>query len=539
MKQKHNFLILIIIAASLSTACFRKEDFDMGMLAKEQDVSYDLAVPMMDTRLTIENLMDMDGGLFVPDQDGLVHLIYAQPNVFVYEVGKLITVPNLSVLSISTGNIPYCKVDSVIKIERRDTLFYPINGLPVDARIEEIILDTAFLNLEVNNTLGIPLEVAFQVDNMRDASRNPIKFQYTIPAKGRLMEHLLLKQISLMIQGGVEDPPKIIVSTSIVAHLDQASNVFPNFQYGSVSAKASIQKMLYNSIKGYLGKYPLQVAGVVDVPGLANITIQRFKFYKADLRMITGLFGLSCPLRINNATVMALFKGLASRSIPLMPKDYDVPYPLPTDVPMNKVSEIFTPIQDLLQNLPYQFRYNLQGSLNPEENGNITNVMQRNSKIAFDLICDVPLWLSAENYVLSDTIKFGPIKEVSMIHRFEIKALITNAFPIDAIVSLSFLNAKNQVLFNLLDLDTIAGGEVGPAPDLHVIKPHTSTIATVLDSLEVAQLAETSQIILKARLDSKNKKEVKIYTNEQEGYIQAKMGARAKLQLGGLIIGQK
>ncbi|MEG1762833.1 MAG: hypothetical protein RR256_04405, partial [Bacteroidales bacterium] len=77
-------LLLGFIAISM-IACFHKEDFDMSMLAKEQNLPYDLALPLVDVNLTVANLT---GGLdmFVPDKEGLVHIIYGPPIPTFYSV---------------------------------------------------------------------------------------------------------------------------------------------------------------------------------------------------------------------------------------------------------------------------------------------------------------------------------------------------------------------------------------------------------------------------------------------------------------------
>ena len=65
MKAAGKFLFYVVLAA-VSVSCIHPEDFDMDRLASDP-VRYDIAMPLVDARLTIENLIDPKGGLFVPD----------------------------------------------------------------------------------------------------------------------------------------------------------------------------------------------------------------------------------------------------------------------------------------------------------------------------------------------------------------------------------------------------------------------------------------------------------------------------------------
>ena len=40
----------MVVVSMISVSCFREEDFDLDMIAKEQDVNYDLAVPLFELR---------------------------------------------------------------------------------------------------------------------------------------------------------------------------------------------------------------------------------------------------------------------------------------------------------------------------------------------------------------------------------------------------------------------------------------------------------------------------------------------------------
>ncbi|MDE6439668.1 MAG: hypothetical protein K2K51_01415, partial [Bacteroidales bacterium] len=79
MKRIAAFLGLMVVVSVLSVSCYREEDFNLKMIAKEQDVDYDLAIPLFETRLTIANLLSIFGRPenFPTASDGLVHLVYA------------------------------------------------------------------------------------------------------------------------------------------------------------------------------------------------------------------------------------------------------------------------------------------------------------------------------------------------------------------------------------------------------------------------------------------------------------------------------
>ncbi|MDE7338036.1 MAG: hypothetical protein K2M92_01985, partial [Bacteroidales bacterium] len=96
---------------------------------------YDIAMPLVDARLTIENLIDPKGGLFVPDENGLLHLVYTT-EAYEQTIIQDLTLGDHNI-SIGESGIPYSRLDTLLAFTSRDSMEIEIRNVSNDKEIKK------------------------------------------------------------------------------------------------------------------------------------------------------------------------------------------------------------------------------------------------------------------------------------------------------------------------------------------------------------------------------------------------------------------
>lgn len=535
VKRIAAFLSLLAVLSVLSVGCYREEDFNLGMLANEQDVNYDLAVPLFETRLTIANLLSVFGRdeNFPMGEDGLVHLVYALDKPLRFDIGDKISIPAITLASFDVSSVPYWKSDTVISVSQYDTVSVDINGLQEGASIHRIVLDSLMISLTGSYGIGFASTLDIRFTNVRQNGQ-PLSLHLDLEKGSGLSFVHLYQDVEMLFEGEARTTPRIIYEVSLRGNMNTAENEYPDVRTGSVRMRPEFSHVVYDRIEGYIGRFPIDFADVLDVSLLQNLNVDDIAFYEGKIDVVSTLRGCSVPIFIDKSGLTCRFADYPSAEVNMYPENYTLPYPEPTASVLEKTNVQEIDIHSLLAHKPKAFDYEIKATLNGGENNAALNVIERSSGLDMNIACDLPLHMRVNQFIMDDTLPFSGIEQIDLIKRFFLKGIVTNAFPLEVYMHLDFLDASGQVLFSPVDGDTIAGGRVGA--DLHVEEPAIYRLDTELTSDEVAMLKDTKYIRVWANISTYNKGEAKIYANsETEGFLRVKLGARAMLRLGNLM----
>lgn len=522
--------------AAVSTSCFRDEDFDLDMLAKDQNVDYDLAVPLFETRLTIANLLSVFGRdeNFPAGDDGLVHLVYALDKPLRFDIGNKITIPAITLAGFDIANVPYWKKDTVLSVTQYDTIGIDIRGLQENASINRIALDSILITLTGSYGIGMASTIDIRFTNVLQNGQ-PLALRLNLEKGAGLSYAYLYEDVEMVFEGEYRINPCIIYEVRFTGDMNTAENEFPDVRTGQVSMRPEFGQIVYDRIEGYIGKFDINFKDVLDVSLLQNLNVEDMQFYEGTVNVVSTLDGCSVPIYINESGLICHFgSDYPSADVDMYPENYTLPYPEPTDATLTKTSVQQIDIHSLLAHKPKAFNYLIDATLNGGENNAPLNIIKRSCGLDMNIACDLPLHFRINQFVMDDTLAFTGIEQIDLIKRFFLKGIVTNAFPLEVYLHLDFLDARGNVLFSPIDGDTVAGGRVGET--LHVEEPGVYRLDTELSSDEVAMLKETASIRVWAIVSTYDKGEAKIYVNsDEEGFLRVKLGARAMLRLGDLI----
>lgn len=525
----------MVVVSMLSVSCYREEDFNLKMIANEQDVNYDLAVPLFETRLTIANLLSIFGRdeNFPTASDGLVHLVYALDKPLRYEIGSQVSIPDAPLGNFELSGVPYWKNDTVLSVTQRDTILFDIRGLQPDAAIDRIVMDSVKIALSGSYGFGLASTVDIVFVNLRKDGR-PLEFHLNLEKGASLAYNQLFEDVEILFEGELREKPMVIYEIRFRSDMNTAENEYPDVRTGYVQMHPSLGQIAYDRIEGYIGKFDIRFDGALDV-GLQKLNVEDISFYEGTVDVVSTLRGCSVPIFINESDLICHFASdYPAAEVDMYPENYTLPYPEPTAAVLEETNVQQLNIHELLAHKPTDFSFLIDATLNGGENNDVSrNVIERNSGLDMDLACDIPLHMAVNEFIVDEVLPFSSIDKVDMIKRFFLKGIVTNAFPLEVYMHLDFLDASGNVLFSPVDGDTIAGGRT---ENMHVVEPAIYRLDTELTSDEVAMLKDTKSIHVWANINSYHKEEVKIYANsDTEGFMRIKLGARAMLRLGSIL----
>ncbi len=523
MKAAGRFLFCVVLAA-VSVSCFRKEDFDMDRLASDS-IRYDIAMPLVDARLTIENLIDPKGGLFVPDENGLLHLVYTTEPYEKKFIDKLTLGDHY--IGIGESGISYRRFDTLLVFTSRDSMALETRNLPAGTEIKKLYLHSVKLSFTVTNRFKDPLDWTLRFPNVKDASGAVLSVQRRL--EGDNTEEIVMEypRICIEMEGTV---PYVLRESE--ARVDMRGMKEDSVWYrGSYNIQGNLGNLLFERLEGYMGKVGFSFDGFMPIEGLGLERMDDVKFNAATINTDLLMKGVSAPARLEKASIV-IYNQKGTQDLEIFEPGYEVPYPAFDKVPLEEETLTKTDVRDVLVDRPTRISFAVLGMLNPDSEKDQLQAVEQDARIRMTLACDVSAWFSASNYTLTDTmaVAFDGIGDDTEVDYFNLKTIFKNAFPLDFDVDLMFLKRDYSPALVLFEDRFVESAAVGPEPDLHVTTPTVLTFEDELDDEQVAAVREAAYVVIRARINSYQKGDVKIYMpSENEGFFNAKVGFRTKI----------
>lgn len=521
MKTAGKFLFYVVLAA-VSVSCIHPEDFDMDRLASDS-MRYDIAMPLVDARLTIENIIDPKGGLFVPDETGLLHLVYTT-EPFEKKLIEDLTLGN-HYISIGEGGIPYRRLDTLLVFTSRDSMAIEIRNLPDGTEIKKLYLNSVRFSFTVTNRFMDPLDWKIRFPNVKEPSGAEISLQRRIESGHTEDITIDYPELYIEMEGSV---PYVLRENE--AQVDMRGMTQDSAQYwGGYSVEGSLGNMIFNKIEGYMEKVNFSFGGDLPIEGLGLDRMEDVGFNAATINTDFWLKGVSAPVRLAQS-VLEVHNRAGIQGVEVFEPDYDLPYPAINKVPMQEETLTKTDVKDVLVDHPSRISFWMLGSLNPDNEKDQLQAFEQNSLIRMTLACDVPAWFSASNYTLYDTLAVSFTNKDTEVNYLEIKTIFKNAFPLDFNVDLIFLNHDYSPAFVLFEDRLVESAAVGPEPALHVTAPTVQNFYDELTDEQVEAIRGASYAVIRAKINTYQKGDVKIYMpSENESFFNAKIGFRSKV----------
>lgn len=538
MKKKHSGLIgfLFLILISL-TSCIEKElDFENIKTQKWNSV---WALPLINSNLTLDDLLNDTTGIIHENEDGLITLVYESEELISYIAEEIVEIPDQAEILNEEFDLPDTLFGLTIEVDVPFALTFELEepGL----RIDSAILKNGTYDFTVRTDLNKDVaSVGFTVPNIVNKSNNsPLQFEFDLGYQPGINEIVRdttidLSNYTLVFENSGNSSNTILIIASVSLTDDANPNNSPYF----LSIGNVFENMEFEKFFGYIGH---QVVNLHDTIPLSVFALNEDGYFSLGPESVIikidvfNSFGLPVMLDIvkfkayhsnNNDSVDIYLFGEGNSS------EIEINYPTLNQIGQEIYTEVISDnsnINEVIEISPDKIFFDIDGQLNPDNDTTMTNFVLDTSTIRTYISLNLELFGSVHGFKVADTVDFE-MENIDEIKSLQFVVDIENGFPINTNVQLYFVDSVYNVLHSLLHADDqlMVAAVTGSEPDYKVISPSQKTTYIEVNDEEIKNLAETKEIIINVTLSTNNGQMVKIYNDY---YINLKMGAKVGLSL--------
>ena len=544
MKKRLSIFSCIIGLCLLAKSCVKEGDLDFSIIGFSDNFVYDFPIPLIDSRLTLgELLKNIDGQHVIPDDNGLLRLIYQKE--FSFDFSDLgVFIPNQQ-FSQNFSDVPVppsslFPADSIqISHGTFQTQLVTNDGIRIDsARVQR-------MNLQFEISTGIRNQARFVITspNIVDASGNLFTISMLLPGttssnQGRTTPPLDLSNYYIIPDNSnPSNPHALRFNYTITIFRDTLITE----HFASSTLSCSFENIDIDYAYGYFGRQVFGPnAGGIDLPIFERFPMDLLEIETANMTL-TVTNGLGIPVLLD-AEISTLTR---NPSNPIKTFDTIVPVghslnPL-TPVTASFQAEIQDLINDNLGQLPYRMEYSATVTTNPDDDQTVQNFVSKNSFVKVGIGAEVPMRLRVEGLVVSDTIAFAGLPFSEGIEFLTIRANLHNGFPLDAAIFLYLLDSDYQIIDSIWAIrgpnETekkplgIVGAVVNPITG-HVDNPSISQLEIPLNRNQIESLVETRYFKIKGILSTSDHENnlINIFSDSgKEGFLHIMIGCRLRI----------
>ena len=456
IKMKSTFklyLVAILLSGIITIQGCIKEEQDLNKITVSE-WNPSLAIPLVNSSLGLsELLIQANSSLIKTNSDGLLLLTY-KPEPFSTPGNDLIQLPDQifnKVLAngVSIGN-PL--KDTTIKTIFDDVLSYnTFKG----ARIDSIEIKSGYLSFFIKSSFKHDITVKI---NLPSFKKNGVPITMEVPVIYAENSPLVLvnKRIDLSDYTASLANNKIPVSYSTEI---KVSGSRPISSTDKIEITQTLGDFKFKALYGYFGQFvqsmPLNTIalGLFDksTPGMG-----KFSLANPTIRVnIENTLGIPIKGEIKTLETTSGEGNAVTSLLPFTGKDFSNPFIIPSPLsPTSDPGKLSLIINNenapnltkLLSSSPKNFSYAAEITLNPDVNAN--NFITEKSKITISPELELPLEGTAYGFSISDTFNFPEIPD-TIIESLLLRANITNMFPLNVRLQVTFLDAGYQKLDSL------------------------------------------------------------------------------------------
>ncbi len=394
------------------------------------DVSPEYAIPLINSSLSIQNILDQTntGDLLQIDGDNFITLEYDE------EV--------LGIDTISLVSIPGFSIPQVTPTQVTPTPF------PNDIDIDAISVKDGklFINFESNSPNDITVSI-----NIPSIKKNGNNLQYTmnVPNPNGTIPLIFQDSFDLtdyIISFDNDNFESNYTATDNITGLSVVPfNFFLDFPH-----------LEYSYLEGYFG----QVDFSIPLEELAlNFPSQwvsgNVSFTDPQIRLrFENSYGF--PLNLTFDTLQVLTRDEGYLDIQSTPINNPIPINYPalsnpgtSETTIVAIDNSNSNIVSVLEKAPYGFRYKMIGSTNPAGDPNIKGFVTDESRIVVRIIAELPLEGAIQDFTLVDTFALDLTGDAIPQGEAEFKIITDNGFPLDMDLQCYFLDEAGNFVDSL------------------------------------------------------------------------------------------
>jgi len=532
---RNRFLPFFTLLLALSFHGCVKDDLDFNKLEKN-NYSPDLAVPLAYTSLSIEDLMknESDSGILIIDENKFCTLVYSS-QALQMRAADMISVPDqdfdqpiglndsIATLINQAGNITFNysqDIDfSMVQGMELDSIFFKGGNMKTNFKSRIPANTTITLTIPELKINGNPFSQSFQLN-----------YTGSLPVTAIITTPLENYKLDLTNGGITNNRLKVNYTVSVTTtgtSIQGSDNININLNFNNIQ---------YSKLFGYFGQQTLLSPQDTINISLFNTQsgVGTFKIANPEIKVdFVNSFGFPVRARILQMTGM-------NGNLTNFVVANGIPDPLPINSPtISQIGQELTGsftmnnsnsnVLAMIANQPKYVISQTENQINP--NGNIgENFVVDTSRLTVNMEVKLPLYGSANNFLLNDTVNFS-LNNLENIESLMIRTSLENGFPIDTKFQVYFTTENYTMLDSLVYGDRLLmpSAAINSATGIVTASTIKSTDHT-LDRGRILKITTAKKLILQASLTSSNNgnTNVKIYADYK---FKVNLGAIAKINL--------
>lgn len=533
--KKNGVLIIALFGLFAMQSCVK--DLDPSKLEK---INYTpiVALPLVYSTQTIGDLLlKNNNGLVVVNDSSFCTIIYKN-TLFSLRADSIIKLPTQQFPSYSAGLTPAqaASLGSTGSIIANYSQTINFNSGSGSTLIDSLTLKGGNLNITLNSQFPYSGNIVVKIpsatlNGATFAQIIPINYTGTLPIVVNSTFNLSGYDVN-MTNGGTTSN-QFVVDYSVTLTGSGAP-----LTTDSISLTGSLNTLQFKKIFGDVGQFSLFPVVNQDTIGISifqnSIGSGTFTIANPVLKVtIYNSYGVPIDA---NLPVLEGFTPPGS-TYPLTGVPSPIPVLSPTFAQIGQtlidsfsLTKTNSNIATVVNHTPKNFIYSGNGTTNPAGPTH-NNFVLDTSVCQVAVEADLPLYGTASNFVLQDTLKFSmPSFATSNIESFLFKMYTLNGMPIDVNMQIYFTDSlyhklDSLVIPNQLILKSGILNSVG-----YVIAPTANTYVATVSKARLANLGNTKYLIIKDVETTTNggKTNVKIYANYS---VLLQLGVEAQLQI--------
>jgi hypothetical protein len=534
--KKLKLLFVIAIILLIIQSCV-KDNFDLNKLEKTT-WNPNLAIPLVYSSLSLQNILlkTNSNGLIIQNDSNFCTLVYNNTLLSI-RADSLIQLPNQQYpsysASLTSAEISTLGSANSVTVSYSQTVTF--NSGTNNPKIDTIIFKAGSLDILLNSDFQYSGQIVITIPS---ATKNGIAFSETLPFTysgttpvTAAANDSLAGYLFDMTVGGTTTNEFVVNYTVTLSGTGT-----PPTTSDMISISGSLNNIQFDKIFGYLGQLSLFPALNKD-----TIAISIFKNYTGN-----GTFTLVNPsvkVTISNSYGVPI-----NASLPLL-EGFNPPfnsYPLtgvPNPIPIlsPNYSQIGQTLTDsftltktnsnmlsIINNYPKFFIFSASALTNP--GGPTSNFVIDTSRCKIATEVDLPLYGTASNFTLIDTVQFSPGQFItSNIESALFRIYTLNGFPIDVNMQIYFTDSTYHALDSLVIPNQLIlkSGVLNNAGIVVSSTPNTYT--TTITKTRLTNLTKAKYLLIKDTESTTNggKTNVKIYSTYQ---LNVQIGMQVQVQ---------
>lgn len=540
--KKPTIVIASILFATIIISAIQscvKDNFDLKKLASTT-WNPNIAVPLVYSSLTVQDILTKHDtqGQIVVGSDNFCTLVY-KGNLFSLQASDLIQIPNQSPTpytspSLTAGQIAALSTNGTVTVPYSQTINFISGSTVPTPKIDSMTFKTGDINVALNSTFKYSGNILVTIPA---AKKNGIPFSQTItftyPGAVNPSSTFSLAGYTFDMTMGGTTSNQFAVNFAVTL----TGSGTPPSASDAVTLTQSLSNIHFARIYGDIGQEALSPAKDTIAIAIFKNALGMGSFTLANPSVkviISNSYGV--PIQANIAQLDGYTPPALAYPITGSPSPLPISSPTWFQIGQSakdsfSLTSTNSNIVSVINNIPKNVIYKINSLSNP---GGPThnNFVLDTSRFKVDMELDLPLYGTAKDFYLIDTIKFKFDQTISNdIESAMFRVYNSNGFPFDVDMQAYFVDSLYTVLDSLVRPNQLIlnSGIVNPTTGM-VVSPTQKIYDSYVDNPRLQHLKTAKYMLIRAVASTVNGgiTNVKIYANYR---IDVKLGVQFKVKV--------